>query len=145
MIKEITWHKVESRRKQFAWHTVGEGLQLQHENGNPPYVIPWSMCFSIFRHAMLMARDNQNVVTVGTHQTKPSRGSLGEWVLSQSFVLKTGNLTPRHLSFLGPIFARMGNISRRYNGNSIQWVFGEMSISGEYPVDFAEFRRKAEG
>jgi hypothetical protein len=144
MINETTWHKVEGRRKQFAWHTVGEGLQFQHKNGNPPYVIPWGMCYSIFCHAMVMARNNHNVVTVGTHQTKPSCGSLGEWVLPQSFVLKTGNLTPRHLSFLGPIFARMGFISRRHNGNSIQWVFGEPSISGDNPVELAEFRRKAE-
>jgi hypothetical protein len=72
---------------------------------------------------MEMASTTNNVITAGTSQDNPTPGSLGEWILTQNFVLSTGNLTPRHLSFIGPILGHMGFITRQINGNSIQWRF----------------------
>jgi len=123
MIEETTWNKQAERRTNFMWRATPVGLELTHENGNPPYIIPWNILHSILLHAMEMASENNNVIIAGIHQSEPTPGSLGEWVLSQDFVLSPGALTPRHLSFLGPIFGRMGFINCQYNGNSIQWVF----------------------
>jgi hypothetical protein len=123
MINETTWHRDEDKQTRFAWSATTDGLQLQHENGNPPYLIPWEIFYAILRHAMVMASNNNNVITAGTHQSSPTPGSLGEWILNQHFILTPGNLTPRHLSFIGPILGRMGFITRRLQGNSIQWVF----------------------
>jgi hypothetical protein len=72
---------------------------------------------------MVMAAANNNEVTAGTHQSKPSEGSLGEWVIAQEFTLEPGALTPRHLSFIGPILGRMGFLTHKHDGNSIIWVF----------------------
>lgn len=122
MIIETTWHRSEEKQKRFEWCAMIDGLQLKHENENPPYVIPWRMFHSILRQAMSMASANNGEITAGTHQSNPSPGSVGEWVLAQDFTLEPGALTPRHLSFLGPIFGRMGFFTRRIEGNSIKWV-----------------------
>ncbi|MBU0910487.1 MAG: hypothetical protein KKA54_15715 [Proteobacteria bacterium] len=125
MIAETTWNKKEEKRTNFKWRATPEGIELEHENDNPPYTIPWTIFHSILRHAMKMASENDNVITAGTHQSDPSPGSLGVWVLSQNFTLVPGALTPRHLSFIGPILGRMGFIKCQHKGNSIQWAFNQ--------------------
>lgn len=122
MIRETTWHRSEERKTRFEWCAIDEGLHLRHENGNPPYVIPWRIFHSILRQAMTMAEASNGEITAGAHQSNPSPSSVGEWVLAQNFTLESGALTPRHLSFLGPIFGRMGFFTRRIEGNSIKWV-----------------------
>lgn len=123
MIVENTWHRDPASQKRFEWSVTLEGIELQHGNGNQPYVIPWLIFQAIFQQAKAFAQANGNVVTAGTNQSDPTAGSVGEWVLQQEFTLSTGLLTPRHLSFIGPILGRMGFITRQLNGNSIQWVF----------------------
>ena len=125
MIKETTWNKDAKRRTHFMWQATPDGLELEHENENPPYTIPWEVFHSILLHAMEMAADNNSIIPAGTHQSDPTPGSLGEWVLSQKFTLAPGALTPRHLSFIGPILGRMGFITCQYEGNSIQWAFNK--------------------
>lgn len=123
MIVENTWHRKPASRKNFEWNVTIEGIELQHGNGKPRYVIPWPIFQAIFKHAQALAKANGNVVIAGTNQSAPTSGSVGEWVLQQGFMLSTGLLTPRHLSFIGPILGRMGFITRKLNGNSIHWVF----------------------
>lgn len=123
MIVENTWHRDPTSRKSFEWNVTLEGIELQHGNENPLYVIPWPIFQAIFQQAQALAHVNGNVVVAGTHQSDPTPGSVGAWVLQQGFILSTGLLTPRHLSFIGPILGRMGFITRQLNGNSIQWVF----------------------
>jgi hypothetical protein len=125
MINETTWNKDINRRTQFKWRATAEGLELDHENENPPYTIPWHIFHSILSHAMEMASNSNSLITAGTHQSDPTPGSLGEWVLSQNFTLVPGALTPRHLSFIGPILGRMGFITCQHQGNSIQWSFNK--------------------
>jgi hypothetical protein len=123
MINESTWHKDTNEQKCFVWSATLEGIQLHHTNDNPSYVIPWSIFYAILKEARNIASSNSNVVTAGTNQTNPTAGSVGAWVLTQKFSISTGYLTPRHLSFIGPILGRMGFITRKMNGNSIQWLF----------------------
>ena len=123
MICETTWNRNENSQTTFLWHATSDGLELDHGQNNPSYTIPWGTFHSILQHAMQMASQNDGVITVGTDQANPSSGSLGEWVLTQNFVLTSGALTPRHLSFIGPILGRMGFVAHSYNGNSILWRF----------------------
>jgi len=123
MIRETTWNRNENSQTIFSWHAINDGLELEHGQGNPSYTISWAIFHSILQHAMQMASQNDGVITAGTDQANPSAGSLGEWVLTQNFVLTTGALTPRHLSFIGPILGRMGFVSHSHKGNSILWEF----------------------
>ena len=125
MINETTWNKDEKKRTHFMWQATPDGLEIEHEYGNPPYTIPWKIFHSILLHAIKMASESNNVIIAGTHQSDPTPGSLGEWVLSQNFTLTPGALTPRHLSFIGPILGRMGFITCQHKDNSIQWVFNK--------------------
>lgn len=123
MIDEATWHRDEDSQRRFVWCATSEGIQLHHTNENPSYVIPWSSFQAIHQQARNLAQANGNAIPAGTNQNSPTPGSVGEWVLQQNFSLTTGYLTPRHLSFIGPILGRMGFITRRIEGNSILWVF----------------------
>ena len=123
MINETTWHRDENKQKHFVWSAVTDGIQFHHTNENPSYVVPWAIFHAITTQARTIALSNNNVVTAGTNQTNPTQGSVGEWVLDQNFSISTGYLTPRHLSFIGPVLGRMGFIRRQINGNSIQWLF----------------------
>ena len=123
MIHETTWNRNVNSQKNFTWRAVTEGVEFDHDQGNSPYTIPWQMFNAILSNAMKMAAQNNGVITAGTNQENPTPGSLGEWVLAQNFVLTPGALTPRHLSFLGPVFGRMGFITHQHQGNSILWSF----------------------
>ncbi|MDR5172870.1 hypothetical protein ACKF11_14555 [Methylobacillus sp. Pita2] len=123
MIDESTWHRVPNAQKRFVWTATADGIRLHHTNENASYVITWEIFHAILEQARNMAATQNGIITAGIHQSDPTPGSIGEWVLAQRFVIETGNVTPRHLSFLGPIFGRMGFIRRQISGNSIQWVF----------------------
>lgn len=120
MIDETTWHRDPALKKNFVWSETSGGIQLHHTNKKGSYVIPWSVFFAVVQQAR---NNGNNVVTAGTSQTNPTQGSVGEWVSTENLPLSMGKLTPRHLSFIGPILGRMGFISCQLNGNSIQWVF----------------------
>lgn len=121
MINENTWHRDENKQTNFVWEATAAGIELHHSN--PSYTIPWSTFHAVYNQASLMAIQAHGVVTAGTGMTNPTPDSVGEWVLNQNLPISNGTLTPRHLSFLGPILGRMGFIRRQLNGNSIQWVF----------------------
>lgn len=123
MVDETTWHKKPDKQTRFEWSATSEGIQLEHNNGNPSYVIPWSVFYAVFQHARKMALETNGVVTAGMCVDKPAKGSVGEWVLPQKLPISRGVLTPQHLSFIGPILGRMGFITRQTKGNSIQWFF----------------------
>lgn len=120
MINENTWHRNVDQQTNFVWDAVESGIELYHSS--PSYVIPWVTLFAVYAQARLMASQNNNVVTAGTSMTNPTPGSVGAWVLTQNLPISTGSLTPRHLSFLGPVLHRMGFVNRQLNGNSIQWI-----------------------
>jgi len=123
MINENTWHRDPEQQTCFVWNATAEGIELHHSNENPSYVIPWQVFHTVLRHAQAQAQQNNNIVTAGTNMNAPAPGSVGAWVITQNLQISNGVLTPRHLSFLGPIYGRMGFVTRQLNGNAIQWVF----------------------
>ncbi|NRB39942.1 MAG: hypothetical protein HRU20_15985 [Pseudomonadales bacterium] len=123
MINAKTWHRDPENQKNFAWSATSEGVELHHTNENPSYTIPWNVFHAVFNFAYNLAAQNNNIAKVGVSMTSPTAGSVGEWVMGQTLSISNGTLTPRHLSFLGPIYGHMGFVSRQINGNSIQWQF----------------------
>ena len=127
MINESTWHRDPVKQTNFVWEATELGIELHHSN--PSYIIPWTTFHAVYRQASVMGNQANGIVTAGTSMTSPTPGSVGEWVLAQNLPItdrngtRIGNLTPRHLSFMGPILGRMGFIQRQMNGNSIQWFF----------------------
>jgi hypothetical protein len=120
MIKETTWHPNEKKQTRFEWGVSREGLKIKHSSQTPSYIIPWESFSAVQRQLVAMAQSN-NPVPAGISMTNPPTGSLGAWVKSQKLKTSVGNLTPRHLSFLGAILGRMGLIERITKGNSIFW------------------------
>jgi len=91
------------QQKHFVWSTNPEGIELHHTSENPSYIISWSTFYSVFDFAFNLASKNNNIATAGTSMITP--GSVGAWVINQNLpIISNGNLTPRHLSFLGPIY-----------------------------------------
>ena len=123
MINATTWHRDPEKQKHFVWCANSEGVELHHTNEAASYIIPWGTFYSVFNFSFRLGSENNNIVTAGTSMTAPTPGSVGEWVMNQNLPISNGDLTPRHLSFLGPIYGHMGFISRQINGNSIQWHF----------------------
>ena len=106
MINENTWHRDENQQGSFVWDVTVEGIELHHSN--PSYTIPWNTFHAVINQARLMAGQANGIVTAGTNMTNPTPGSVGGWVLNQNLPISNGHLTPRHLSFLGPVLSRMG-------------------------------------
>lgn len=119
MIDETTWHCNLIKQKTFVWSATVEGIRLHHGADSIPYTIPWQTFQEVFQYSKNLALQNNGVVAAGTSQDNPPAGSIGAWVITQQHL----GITPRHLSFIGPIFGRMGFVSRRLNGNSILWNF----------------------
>jgi hypothetical protein len=125
MVAETTWGS-ENRRTEFEWTVTTYGIVLDHRNGAPPYIIPWDTFSRVLTQARSMASTNGNQVIAGVGQTNPTQGSVGEWVLGQTLPISDcvqNLLTPRHLSFIGPILGRMGLATNTLNGNAIIWHF----------------------
>jgi hypothetical protein len=120
MIQESTWHPIEKEQTCFKWGVSSQGIKIKHLGNNPEYIIPWESFSAVQRQLVAMAQAN-NPVVAGMSMTNPPTGSLGAWVKSQKLKTSVGNLTPRHLSFLGAILGRMGLIERITKGNSIFW------------------------
>jgi hypothetical protein len=123
MVNETTWHRTQSSQTTFTWDATLEGIVVDHENGNPSYVIPWAIFSLVLGQARSVANNNGGQVVAGISRDNPPAGSVGEWVNNQALNLNQGTLTSGHLSFLGPIFGRMGFIQRQLRGNSIVWEF----------------------
>lgn len=123
MINETTWNRAPDQQTHFAWNATSEGIRLEHNNGNPSYTIPWHVFYTVFQQARNMALETNGVVTAGLSENNPAEGTVGAWVLPQRLVISNGVLTPRHLSFIGPILGRMGFITHQHRGIAIQWVF----------------------
>ena len=121
MIEESTWHRNKNKQKNFVWTCLDKGIQLYHGKKSP-YIIYWDTFQAVYDHAKIISTDN--IAIAGTSMDKPPVGSVGHWILNQNNLpISSGKLTPRHLSFLGPIFARMGFIENGYDGNTILWLF----------------------
>ena len=120
MIQEKTWHPVEKEQASFKWRVVSTGIKVKHLSEKSEYIIPWESFSTIHRELIAMSQ-KKNPVLAGISMTNPPAGSLGAWVKSQKLKTSVGNLSPRHLSFLGPILGRMGLIERSTKGNSILW------------------------
>ena len=118
MVQEKTWHPVENEQTSFKWGVSSQGIKIKHSGKNPEYIIPWESFSTIHRELIAMSQ-KKNPVLAGMSMTNPPAGSLGAWVKSQKLKTSVGNLSPRHLSFLGPILGRMGLIKRSTKGNSI--------------------------
>lgn len=123
MINEQTWHRNPNKQTHFVWEATNNGIQIYHGNKIPPYVIPWKVFHAVLVQAQSQAQKNNRLVRVGASMTNPPADSLGAWVNGKQFKIIKGTLTSRHLSFLGPIYARIGFLNRHINGNSIEWVF----------------------
>ena len=73
-----------------------------------------------------MAKDNGEVVAAGLSENRPPAGSVGEWVLGSKLKISpNGPLTPRHLSFIGPILGHMRLIKDATQGKAIKWSFNK--------------------
>lgn len=121
MIKENTWHKNQDHQKSFVWAALEEGIQLYHGEVFP-YIISLETFHIVLDHAKTIAIEGS--VKVGTSMDKPPIGSLGHWVINQNnLTISGGQLSPKHLSFLGPVYARMGFIEKGHDGNAILWKF----------------------
>jgi hypothetical protein len=123
MVIERTWHRNQALQTSYTWNATSIGIEIDHDNRNPSYVIPWPVFSSVLVQARTMANNNGGNIVAGISRDNPSPGSVGEWVNTQNFNIMQGVLTSGHLSFLGPIFGRMGFIQRQLNGNSIVWEF----------------------
>jgi len=125
MVTETTWGNA-GQQAQFDWTVTPYGIVLDHGNGGPPYSIPWNTFAQVLTQARLMASTTGNQIAAGVNQNNPAPGSVGAWVLGQTLPISDGiqnRLTPRHLSFIGPIFGRMGLATNTLNGNAIIWHF----------------------
>ncbi len=104
----------------FRWQAREKGVEIVHDISR--YIVPWDVFHTVLDYARSMARKQGGVLKVGPSQDKPPAGSLGHWVKHKTYLaLETGPLTPRHLSFLGPIYARMGFLSPDHEGKAILW------------------------
>lgn len=120
MIQEKTWHPVEKEKTCFKWGVASTGIKIKHSEKKPEYIFPWES-FSAVHSELIAISQKKNPVVSGIFMTNPPAGSLGAWVKSQKLKTSVGNLSPRHLSFLGPILGRMGLIERSTKGNAILW------------------------
>jgi hypothetical protein len=121
MVNETTWHRDPTEQTTFTWNVTNDGLEIDHNNGNPTYTIPWRIFYAVYVQARTIGNNNDGQVVAGLSRTSPPTGSVGEWVNTQNFNITPGTLTSGHLSFLGPIYGRMGFIQRRLHGNAIIW------------------------
>lgn len=124
MIVESTWHPNARRRTQFVWEATDDGIRLFHGNGNPLYIIPWTALKAVLDETRRIAAASPGgVVVAGCSQTTPPAGSVGAWVMKAKLkILPSGNLTPQHLSFIGPILGRMQHIKPVPGSRSIHWT-----------------------
>ena len=122
MVTETTWGN--GSKTRFGWTVKPYGIVLDHRKKAAPYSIPWTTFSQVLTQARLMASIKGNQIAAGTNQDNPSPGSLGEWVLGQTLPISGGGrLTPRHLSFIGPIFGRMGLATHTLKRGAIVWHF----------------------
>jgi len=122
MITETTWGHA-GHQANFEWTVTTYGILLDHLNGGPTYSIPWGTFAQVLTQARIMASTNGNQIPAGVNQNNPAPGSVGEWVDGQNLPISQGLLTPRHLSFIGPILGRMGLAAHALEGNAIVWQF----------------------
>ncbi len=122
MVTETTWGNA-GQQAQFDWTVTPYGIVLDHGNGGAPYSIPWSTFAHVLTQARSMASTNGNQIAAGVNQNNPAPGSVGAWVIGANLPISNGHLTPKHLSFIGPILGRMGLATNTLNGNSIIWHF----------------------
>ncbi len=122
MVTETTWGNA-GQRTQFDWTVTPYGIALDHGNGGPPYSIPWNTFAQVLTQARSMASTTGDQIAAGVNQSNPAPGSVGAWVIGANLPISNGNLTPQHLSFIGPILGRMGLATNTLNGNSIIWHF----------------------
>lgn len=122
MVTETTWGNI-GQQTNFKWAATAAGIELDHGNNQPTYIIPWATFSRVLIQARLMASQNGNQIAAGVDVTKPIPGSVGAWVIGQKLPINPGLLTPKHLSFIGPIFGRMQLATHTLNGNAIIWHF----------------------
>ena len=121
MIHETTWHPSADRRTHFVWSTSSGGVEIFHGD-SAPYLIEWEALQDVYQYAKKLASQNDGIVIAGTCQDSPTKGSVGEWISqSELNVQNATRLTPRHLSFIGPILARMRLVSRHPDDRMILW------------------------
>jgi len=123
MINEKTWHPAKTKQTHFVWEATESGLELHHSTGSASHVISWQAFYEVLEHARNQAQSSNAPIVAGCSMTSPPAGSIGAWVKTKKLKNPKGALTPRHLSFLGPIYKKMGFISRVTKGNSILWKF----------------------
>ena len=68
-----------------------------------------------------MSQRTGGSVKVGVSVSNPANGSLGEWVGNQESEILGGTVSPKHLSFLGPVYGRMSLVVRGNEGRAILW------------------------
>jgi hypothetical protein len=121
MVTETTWGNA-GHQTQFEWTVTTYGIVLDHGT-NAPYSIPWKTFAQVLTQARSMASTNGNQIAAGVDQNNPSPGSVGAWVFGQNLPISQGQLTPKHLSFIGPILGRMGIATNTLKGKAIIWHF----------------------
>lgn len=119
MITEITWGNANNKTR-FKWTATAGGIRLDHGNS---YAIPWETFGRVLTQARLMASTKGNQIVAGVNFKSPAPGSVGEWVKTNKLPISPGTLTPKHLSFIGPILGRMHLATHKLNGNTIIWCF----------------------
>jgi hypothetical protein len=123
MITETTWGST-GKQTNFVWTATVDGIDLYHGNKAPPYTIPWKTFGRVLTQARLMASKTPgNQIVAGVDFKRPASGSVGEWVNTKKLPISSGTLTPKHLSFIGPILGRMHLATRSLSGKKIIWCF----------------------
>lgn len=117
MKNERTWHNNTNAQKIFAWAATDTGIQIFNCGKTDTYDISWKIFFLVLAKAQALANTNNGRAIAGTCQDNPTPGSVGEWVQANL----SNYITPRHLSFLGPIYGSMELVKRQTDGNSIIW------------------------
>lgn len=125
MIVETTWHPQENQQTTFVWSAAEDGIHLYHCHERQPYNIPWKTFSVVSCTARQLALQHNGTIAAGTNENNPPDGSVGQWVRNhgQQLPISNGQLTPRHLSFIGPILGRMGFADREVANNAIYWRF----------------------
>jgi len=122
MVTETTWGNA-GQQNQFDWTVTPYGIVLDHGNDGAPYTIPWATFAHVLTKARSMASTNGNQISAGVNFKNPAPGSVGAWVKTQKLPISPGTLTPKHLSFIGPILGRMHLATHKLIGNTIIWCF----------------------
>lgn len=72
MVDETTWHRDPAEQRTFTWNATNEGIEIDHENGNASYLIPWNVFHSVYVQARAIGNNNGNQSVAGYKPRLPA-------------------------------------------------------------------------